>query len=68
MINVISQLVVLGLNSFEVVAESLVVANLLFKLLDVSFLALAECSLENDVNATVPKVDTYEIHTWAARF
>jgi hypothetical protein len=39
-------LIILGLNSFEVVVEHLVIADLFFELLDVTFFPLAESSLE----------------------
>ena len=45
--DVVSQLIVLGLNGFEVVIEHLVIADLFFKFLDVAFFPLTESSLEN---------------------
>jgi hypothetical protein len=51
---VVSQLVILGLNSFEVVVEHLVIADLFFELLDVTFFPLAERSLEKSWSAIIP--------------
>lgn len=42
---VVAQLVVFGLDGFVVVVEEVVVAHLLFELLDVAFLALSERTL-----------------------
>ena len=43
--NVISQLVVLGLEGFKVFAQQIVIADLLFEFLNVTFFALSERSL-----------------------
>jgi hypothetical protein len=43
--DIFSQLVILRLNLLEVLVQELILAYLLFELLDVAFFALAECSL-----------------------
>jgi hypothetical protein len=43
--DVVAKLVILGLDGFEVLAEKLVVSDLLLELLDIALLALPECSL-----------------------
>lgn len=46
--NVVAQLVVLRLNGLEVLRQDLVIADLLFKLFDIAFFTLSECSLYKD--------------------
>ena len=43
--DVVAELVVLGLEGFEVFAEQVIVADLLLEFLDVAFFALSEGSL-----------------------
>ena len=50
--DVITELVILGLNGFVVLIQDSVVANLLFELLDVTFFALPECSLSTTRNVS----------------
>lgn len=50
--DVVTELIVLGLNGFVVVVEDSVVANLLFKLFDVTFFPLSKCSLLMKTNVS----------------
>ena len=43
--DIVAKLVVLRLYGFEILAEDLIVSDLFFKLLDIAFLSLSECSL-----------------------
>lgn len=54
--DVVSQLVVFGLDGFVVFVQQVVVPHLLLELLDVSFFALAERTLSNDKVSTARSI------------